>query len=235
MAVTQMKISQASWEAYVSTLAKINKKAAVMTQAYIDRHGVGDTKRLVDFANEVIKTYGSANGALACQMYNELARLQDASVPDAEMAELPDYPEVARAVYGTINNQHSTIPATVERMTKQVGADTMLKNARRDNAEWAWVPNGAETCAFCITLASQGWMPASRAQLNGSHAEHIHANCMCEFAIRFDGETEIDGYDPDKYYDMYMNASDDNDSVKKINALRRKLYEAKGENHDTGT
>ena len=168
-------------------------------------------------------------------MYNELARLQDASAPDAEMAELPDYPEVARAVYGTINNQHSTIPATVERMTKQVGADTMLKNARRDNAEWAWGPNGAETCAFCITLASQGWMPASRAQLNGSHAEHIHANCMCEFAIRFDRETEIDGYDPDKYYDMYMNASDENDSVKKINALRRKLYAAKGENHDTGT
>ena len=165
IAVTQMRISQASWEAYVSTLAKINKKAADMTQAYIDRHGVGDTKRLVEFANEVIKTYGSANGALACQMYNELARLQDASVPDAEMAELPDYPEVARAVYGTINNQHSTIPATVERMTKQVGADTMLKNARRDNVEWAWVPNWAETCVFCITIASQRWMPTACASL----------------------------------------------------------------------
>lgn len=112
-----------------------------------------------------IKTYGSANGAIACQMYNELARLQDASAPDAEMAELPDYPEVAMAVYGTINNQHSTILETVERMTKQVEVDTMLKNARRDNVEWAWVPNWAETCVFCITIASQRWMPTACASL----------------------------------------------------------------------
>lgn len=50
-------------------------------------------------------------------------------------------------------------------MTKQVGVDTILKNARRDNAELAWVPNEAERYTFCITLASQGWMPTACASL----------------------------------------------------------------------
>ena len=46
----------------------------------------------------------------------------------------------------------------------------MLKNALRDGAEFAWVPNG-DTCAFCMTLASRGWQRASKRAIKNGHAE----------------------------------------------------------------
>ena len=218
-----MEISKESWQAYVDLLASVNQKAGKLMQSYIDQHGYDDVKNLIETAYQISSAYGEANGSIACQMYDEIARIQGAHVPNAEMAETPKYGEVAKAVQGTMLNKNSTVPGTVERLTKQVGADTMIKNAKRDGAQWAWIPGGSETCAFCITLASQGWKNASEAQLRGNHASHIHAHCKCEFAIRFDGKSEVEGYDPKKYYDMYMNASDSKSSVKKINALRRKL------------
>lgn len=218
-----MEISKESWQNYVNMLASVNQKAGKLMQSYIDQHGYDDVKNLIETAYQISSAYGEANGSLACQMYDEIARIQSAHVPSAEMAETPKYGEVAKAVQGTMLNKNSTVPGTVERLTKQVGADTMIKNAKRDGAQWAWIPGGSETCAFCITLASQGWKNASEAQLRGNHASHIHAHCRCEFAIRFDRKSNVEGYDPKKYYDMYMNASDSKSPVKKINALRRKL------------
>lgn len=105
----------------------------------------------------------------------------------------------------------------VSRLVKQAGADTTLKNAIRDGAEWAWVPHG-DTCPFCITLASNGWQRASKKALKGDHAQHIHAHCDCEYVIRFDSSTTVAGYDPDKYLAQYQAAGGD------INAMRRAQY-----------
>ena len=110
-------------------------------------------------------------------------------------------------------------PGRVSRLVKRAGADTTLKNAVRDGAEWAWVPHG-DTCPFCITLASNGWQKASSKVLKGGHADHIHANCDCEFAIRFDHNTTVAGYDPDKYLKQYRDAGGD------INKMRRVNYAA---------
>ena len=111
-------------------------------------------------------------------------------------------------------------PTGVSRLVKRAGADTTLKNAVRDGAEWAWAPHG-DTCPFCITLASNGWQKASSKVLKGGHAEHIHANCDCEFAIRFDHSTTVAGYDPEKYLRQYRAAGSD------VNAMRRIDYAAR--------
>ena len=57
--------------------------------------------------------------------------------------------------------------------------------------------------------------------LKGGHAEHIHANCDCEFAVRFDGSTSVAGYDPEKYLRQYRAAGSD------VNAMRRIDYAAR--------
>ena len=108
------------------------------------------------------------------------------------------------------------------KLVKQAGADTTVQNAVRDGAEWAWVPSG-DSCAFCIALASRGWETASQKALKGNHAQHIHANCDCTYAIRFDGESKYESYNPAKYKEIYDNASDGN-SYEKINAIRREQY-----------
>ena len=84
------------------------------------------------------------------------------------------------------------------------------------------MPHG-DTCPFCITLASNGWQKASQKLLKGGHAEHIHANCDCEFAVRFRSDTTVAGYDPDKYYRQYREAGGD------INKMRRIDYAANRE------
>ena len=91
-------------------------------------------------------------------------------------------------VHATKDQNPENLPSGVSRLVKRAGADTTLHNAVRDGAQWAWVPNG-DTCPFCITLASRGWQTASQKLLKNGHAEHIHSNCDCEFAVRFHSGT----------------------------------------------
>lgn len=198
-------------------MSQISQKAADMLEAWISKHGTDDKQALIDYAYSLTGRYGQAAGALACQMYEATAAAQGAVVQTAEMAELPERWEVAKAVQGTMKQSQAKIPDTAARLVKQVGADTTLKNARRDGAQFAWIPHG-DTCAFCVTLASRGWQDISKNALRNGHAEHIHANCDCEYAVRFDGHSTVAGYDPEKYLEEYNAAGGD------INAMRRARY-----------
>lgn len=215
-----MKISAKDWQAYVNKLSSINKKAGELLSQYIDQHGFYDREALIDYANALVSKYGEAGATLACQLYDELAEIQKANVPLAEPATIANRNEVAGAIVKTKGKKQATM--AVERLVKLSASDTILKNAKRDHAEWAWVSRG-DTCAFCITLASQGWMPASKAVMKGDHAEHIHAHCDCEFCIRFDGKSSVEGYDPKKYLKMYEDA-EGTKPIDKINAMRREKY-----------
>ena len=215
-----MQISAKTWNEYITRLSRLNQKAGQLMREYIDRHGTADTADLIAYAYGLVTKYGEGSAELACQMYDVLAEAQGALVPAAEPAETASYNEVARMVNATKDQNPANLPNGVSRLVKRAGADTSLRNAARDGAEWAWVPHG-DTCPFCITLASNGWQNASDKVLKGGHAQHVHANCDCEFAIRFDHRTTVAGYDPDKYLAQYNAAGGD------INAMRRIDYAAR--------
>ena len=215
-----MQISAKTWNEYITRLSRLNQKAGQLMREYIDRHGTADTADLIAYAYGLVTKYGEGSAELACQMYDALAEAQGALVPAAEPAETASYNEVARMVNVTKDQNPANLPNGVSRLVKRAGADTSLRNAARDGAEWAWVPHG-DTCPFCITLASNGWQNASDKVLKGGHAQHIHANCDCEFAIRFDHRTTVAGYDPEKYLAQYNAAGGD------INAMRRIDYAAR--------
>ena len=216
-----MKLTAQTWSEYVARLARLNQSAGQLMADYIAAHGTGDTDALIAYAHALVTKYGEGSAELACQMYDALAAAAKAGVPAAEPAQPASYGEVARMVQATKASQPQ-MQQGVSRLVKRAGADTTLKNALRDGAEWAWVPQG-DTCAFCLTLASRGWQKASQAAIKGGHAEHIHANCDCEYAIRFDGRSTVAGYDPDKYLRQYRAADGD------INKLRRVNYAANKE------
>ena len=211
-----MRITATAWAAYTQQLAKLNKKAGQLMADYIAAHGTRDTDALIAYAYALVTKYGEGSAELACQMYDALAAAAKAGVPAAEPAQPASYGEVARMVQATKASQPQ-MQQGVSRLVKCAGADTTLKNALRDGAEFAWIPQG-DTCAFCLTLASRGWQKASQAAIKGGHAEHIHANCDCEYAIRFDGASTVAGYDPEKYLKQYRDAGSD------VNALRRVNY-----------
>jgi len=212
-----MQITEKAWVEYITKMSQISQKAADLMQSWVQKNGLENDKALLDYAYALSQHYGQAIGALSCQMYEATAAAQGVIVPTAEVADLPDYGEVAKAVKGTKKQSPNNIPGALARLVKQVGADTTLKNAERDGAQFAWVPHG-DTCAFCITLASRGWQYMSKKALRNGHAEHIHAHCDCEYAVRFDGKSTVAGYDPDKYLEEYYDANGD------INEMRRKRY-----------
>lgn len=232
-----MNISEKAWTAYTRQLARLNEKAGQLLADYIAAHGTGDTEALIDYAYALVTKYGEGSAALAAQMYDELAALQNVRVPPAEPAPTAQYGEVAKMVQAT-RESPPQMQRGVSRLVKRAGADTTLKNAQRDGAEFAWVPHG-DSCAFCLTLASRGWQRASQAAIRGGHAEHIHANCDCEYAVRFDGRTSVAGYDPEAYLAQYNAAGGDINRMRRvnyaankerINAQKRAAYAARVEN-----
>ena len=217
-----MQISAKTWNEYITRLSRLNQKAGQLMREYIDRHGTADTADLIAYAYGLVTKYGEGSAELACQMYDALAEAQGALVPAAEPAETASYNEVARMVNATKDQNPANLPNGVSRLVKRAGADTSLRNAARDGAEWAWVPHG-DACPFCRMLASNGWQRASKNLLKKGHAQHIHANCDCEFAVRFSREFDVSGYDPEEYLRQYRDAGSD------INNWRRIDYAANRE------
>ena len=219
-------VSATAWKAYISRLSALNKAAADAMLAYIHKYGYEDIEGMIAYAYGVATKYGEGAAALAAQMYDAIAELSGQVVDVAIPAATPSYQQVAKTVQGVAKqSQNENMMANaIGRLVKQTGADTTLQNALRDGAEFAWIPAG-DTCAFCITLASRGWQRASRNAINGGHAEHIHANCDCTYAIRFDSSTNVRGYDPERYREMYDNADPGGSPKDKINAMRREFYE----------
>ena len=213
-----MTISERDWNNYVQRLSKLDKRAGDAMAKYIAKYGTEDTEGLIVYANALVTKYGEGSAELAAQMYDALAETEGVTVAPAEPAQPPSMAEVAKAIYSTLSSPPQISGAT-SRLVKQTGADTILKNALRDGAEFAWIPGGLG-CAFCLTLASRGWQRASKKAIKNGHAQHIHAHCKCNYAIRFSSRTNVAGYDPDKYLRMYENAEGDTPS-EKINAMRR--------------
>lgn len=216
------RLSRKDWNKYVERLSAINKTAGRKMQAWIDKHGTGDVSALVSVAFALVTRYGEAASSAACQMYDEVARAQKAHVPPAEPKATQGIQYVESAIRNTLGRAPGTVPSTVSEMVKRTGAETTLKNAQRDGAYFAWIPSG-DACAYCEMLASNGWRKASRKTIQGDHADHIHKNCNCEFAISFDGPGDIEGYDPEQLADMFKNA-EGNSWKDKVNAVRRAQY-----------
>lgn len=248
-----MVIKQSTWRRYIGLLRSINDRASADVQNWINKYAVDDTGHIVmnigdivdedgntfiDYCYLVTQEYGNASAAVSAQMYDALAEIEGANVPPAEMAGNASYHDVAKTVNGVLKTSHNINEMTgaVSRLVKKTGCDTTLQNAYRDRAQFAWIPAG-DTCAFCLALASNGWVNVSARRIKKGypHAEHIHSNCDCTYAIRFNSDTDVEGYDPGKYDSMFYEAEERaedegyptgrwNMSKDNVNALRRMQY-----------
>ena len=234
-----MTVSAEAWDKYIAQLRRINNAAANAMLRYLERHPDYMTtgqQAAIDAAFALASRYGEAATALAAEMYDAMAAASGAILPAAIPAQTATIHDVAKAVVGTSKTGNPQIVADgVARLVKMAGVDTTMQNALRDKAEWAWIPRG-ETCAFCLMLASNGWQKASKKAIKGGHAEHIHANCDCTYAVRFNSSTNVSGYDPDLYLKMFKAAGGNgwtgpggmvNALQDELNSLDREDYNAR--------
>ena len=83
---------------------------------------------------------------------------------------------------------------------------SVVENGRRDpkKVRYARVPTGAETCDFCLMLASRGFVYQSESTASASH---VHSHCDCRVTPGWDG-MEVEDYDPRSIYDRWQDAID---------------------------
>lgn len=158
-----MTISAKDWAAYVKRLSEMDTKAGSLMREWIERYGLGDRNAAIRYAYALVQKYGEGAAALSAEMYDAITALEKRVYLPAEVVAPADYPEVAKTVNGIMKHSQNpnSIANGVSGLVKRAGADTTLKNAVRDGAEFAWIPNG-DTCPFCITLASNGWQRAGK-------------------------------------------------------------------------
>lgn len=163
-----------------------------------------EIKAAVDVAYALATKYGEGAAAMSCEMYDAVAALSGVTLPPAEPAATATYEDAAKTVWGILkkSDKPESVGSGVGRLVKMAGVDTTIKNGMRDGAQFAWIPHG-DTCAFCLMLASNGWRNISKKALKKGHAEHIHSNCDCTYAVRFDDKSDVAGYDPEKYKAFY--------------------------------
>ena len=235
-----MKISSQAWNKYIRTLRRLDDRAVKEMLAFstgyqraLDAGVISQEEyedALIDFAYALATRYGEGAGAAACEWYDTVANLQGANVPPAIPAETATIAETAKVVKGTLKTGNLNIVAEATgRLVKQAGADTTLQNAKRDDAWFAWVSHG-DTCAYCLTLAGLGWQKAGKLTLEGGHAEHIHANCDCTYAIDFKGDLEIGGYNPRDINQLIRDMTNDEYDAEDI--IKMSGHSAKGHDHD---
>lgn len=92
----------------------------------------------------------------------------------------------------------------LDRQVHGAGRSTIASNMARDplQPKWARVPTGSRPCAFCLTLASRGFVYSSASAAGQSSGFHDDDHCEVVPEWRRH-RNRISGYDPDRFLSMY--------------------------------
>jgi len=134
----------------------------------------------------------------------------------------------ARSLFGDDPVQTlGLVQGAMQRFIAYSGRATVARNVALDpmKLRFARVPAGARTCAWCSLLASRGFVYATKK--TAGLGEHWHDDCDCQIVASFDREhAHIDGYDPDRLYDLYQQAraASGSGDQKDIAAWMRRMF-----------
>lgn len=98
----------------------------------------------------------------------------------------------------------------VNKHVRTPGREAIIWNAVAEGARWARVPQGAQTCSFCLILASRGADYISERSAGSERygeENKFHGECDCE-VVRFGiGDEYPENYLPDEMYDFYKESA----------------------------
>lgn len=100
----------------------------------------------------------------------------------------------------------------IRRAANTCVARNCIKDKRK--VRFARVPSGAETCQWCIMLASRGAIYDTV-----KVAQHTHANCDCRIVP--DYGAGISGYDDSVYYQKYLDTLQGHELKEELRILER--------------
>ena len=173
---------------------------------------------LLAFVPAITQKYGNVSAVVAADWYDGL-RPANSLITGAFRAPLAA-PVATSAVASTVRfgAQHlwsaaptialSLLSVAVTKYALQPGRDTVAQAVRQDpdrRARYARIPSGKETCAFCLAMASRGFVYRSEAAA-GNTFNRYHGRCDCVPTPEWSDDPRIEGYDPDGMFAMYQAA-----------------------------
>ncbi len=188
---------------------------------------------LVEIVPVLVREYGELAAVAAAEWYEDvsprpfLARAADATFPLAGVEQGVRY-HAGALFQDNPSAALAGLSGALQRYVTYSGRSTVARNVQLDPSRprFARVPMGAKTCAWCTMLASRGFVYLTR-ETAGIVASDYHDDCNCAVTPIFDrGSAHIEGYDPDRFYDMYLQARDaaTGTSDKAIAAAMRDLF-----------
>ena len=116
----------------------------------------------------------------------------------------------------------NSLAIKVDKWIKEQGRETIVLSSARNDLNWARIPAGGKTCAFCLMLASRGAVYGTQ-----NDAKKSHGNCRCIVSPIRSEDDWPEGHDPDELYEIYQRAAHaSNGSAEDILAQMRR------QNHD---
>lgn len=222
-----MKISSQTLSNYgyaVDTIAAKAKDYVISIIRYgIEVEGLSSVSAIRDYAilglEQTLDVFGDQAAAYSANVYDALMSEYALDLEPGKSYGM-DYNKeqltssvryhAQKLVNGNLNGFLQNVGQKAFDLTRNTANQTMIKNAKRDykkGVRWARVPSGLETCGFCVMLASRGFVYYTKesAGYNVLGLNRFHSFCDCRV---FPGtkDTEIEGYDPEHLYDVYLNA-----------------------------
>lgn len=166
---------------------------------------------LIEFLPLLTDQYGAAAATLAADYFDELAasasvaaraRVAATVAEDAVRAQVRR--TAAHLWTPTPDQMLSALGPVIDRYVKAPARDTLVESAGRARARWARVPTGRETCAFCLVMASRGFVYSSEAR--AGKGDRFHGDCDCQIVPDWSENPVLDGYNPDELYAVYEKA-----------------------------
>ena len=218
-------IPRAAVRRYGNNLAKVTDKAGKVVRGIVSdfmaKNPDATVAEIRDYAiaaiGEVVGLYGDAASVMAMQAYDEIAASERVVTDAAAMYVGANADAIERGVRYQAGKLVDGDPAGfLDNMSelaayhvRKAANDTMIQNVERANASgsgkarrmrYARVPTGLETCTFCTMLASRGFVYKSAE--SAGHADHRGCNCLIVPGIQ--GQTEVEGYDPQTLYRLWQ-------------------------------
>lgn len=214
-----------------SALNKVSESTQSEVQiAWQELGGNDPDVSMKDLVDRIAKQIGDSHQAVSVLGSDVFtARANDLGItPKVVQPDPPPRQQIEKVVSWakTTPDPVESVKHATDRIVKQGFRDTIQDSAEASGAAWARVPQGGETCAFCLILAARGAVYASEKSAKYRADGHkYHAHCDCVPVLIRSKKDYPDGYDPDALYEMYSKARGHGDAdIKRIAAAMRRMF-----------
>ena len=175
---------------------------------------------LTEFLVDLTRTYGEAAAEVAAEWVEEhLPVRMPARLPLGDTAGREQLARTAGwALRGDLTGDPTALrnrlmtevagrlDGPVQRAVQAPGRRTLERTAHAAGIGYARVPTGAETCAFCLMLASRGPVYSKDSATRTKDGRRYHDDCSCVPVPVASEDDYPEGYDPDALYEQYEHA-----------------------------